>query len=42
MNYEMKRQIVYGLLSLVLSTLAAWLAAYITRKVLGEPPDQMG
>lgn len=37
MDDDTKRRLVYGLLSLVLSALAARLALYITNKVLGEP-----
>lgn len=36
----MKRQLVFGILSLVLTSLAAWMASYITDKILGEAPDQ--
>jgi hypothetical protein len=36
---DFKRRIVYGLLSLVLSSLAAWLAGYITNKLLGKPEE---
>jgi hypothetical protein len=37
MDDEMKRRLVYGLLSLVLGALAARLALYLTNKLLGEP-----
>lgn len=37
MNDETRRQIVYSLLNLFLSLAAAWLATYITNKLLGEP-----
>ena len=37
MDDEMKRRIVYGLLSLALSALATRLALFITNKLLGEP-----
>jgi hypothetical protein len=37
MEEDLKRRVVYGILSLVLSTLAAWLASYLTKKILGEP-----
>lgn len=40
MAYDLKRQVVYSMLSLVLSSLAAWLASYLTDKIVGEPPDQ--
>lgn len=36
---DFKRRIVFGLLSLVLSSLAAWLAGYITNKLLGNPAE---
>jgi hypothetical protein len=37
MDDEMKRRLVYGLLSLVLSALATRVALYLTNKILGEP-----
>jgi hypothetical protein len=37
MDEETKRRLLYGLLSLVLSALAARLALYITNKILGDP-----
>lgn len=40
MDDDFKRRLVYGLLSLVLSSLAAWLARYLTNKILGEPPAE--
>jgi hypothetical protein len=39
MNTDIKRRMVYGVLSLVLSSLAAWVAGYLTNKILGEPDD---
>lgn len=39
MDHDMKRKIVYGILSLVLTTLAAKLADYLTTRILGEPKD---
>jgi hypothetical protein len=39
MEDDMRRRLVYGLLSLVLSALAARLALYLTNKLLGEPED---
>jgi hypothetical protein len=39
MNDEIKRQLVYGMLSLVLSAFATWLASYLTNKILGEAPQ---
>ncbi|MGQ9479911.1 hypothetical protein [Chloroflexus sp.] len=35
---ELRRKLIHGLLSLVLSLAAAWLATYLTNKLLGEPP----
>jgi hypothetical protein len=40
MDDEMKRRLLYGLLSLVLSALATRLALYLTNKILGEPEEQ--
>lgn len=37
MENDTKRQIVYGLISLILSAIATRLALYITNKLLGEP-----
>ena len=37
MENDTKRQIVYGLISLILSAIATRLALYITNKILGEP-----
>jgi hypothetical protein len=39
MNDDMKRRLVYGLLSLVLSALATRLALYITDKILGPAEE---
>jgi|FLYN01.1.fsa_nt_gi hypothetical protein len=39
MSDEMKRRLLYGLLSLVLSALATRLALYLTNKILGEPQE---
>jgi hypothetical protein len=38
-DYDLKRQVVYGMLNLVLGALAAWLANYLTKKLLGEPSE---
>lgn len=35
----MKRRLLYGVLSLVLSALATRLALYLTNKILGEPEE---
>lgn len=39
MDDDLKRRIVHGVLSLVLSSLAAWLAVYLTNKLLGKPEE---
>ena len=39
MNDDMKRRLVYGLLSLVLGALATRLALYLTDKLLGPAED---
>lgn len=41
MNDDMKRRLVYGLLSLVLSALATRLALYLTDKLLGPEENQL-
>lgn len=40
MEEDLRRRLVYGIISLVLTSLAAWLATYITNKILGDP-DQL-
>jgi hypothetical protein len=40
MDDDIKRRMVYGILSLVLSSLAAWLASYLTNKLLGDPEEK--
>jgi uncharacterized membrane-anchored protein len=37
MEQDTKRQLVYGLLSLILGAIATRLAMYLTNKILGEP-----
>ena len=37
MENDTRRQLVYGLISLILSAIATRLALYITNKLLGEP-----
>jgi hypothetical protein len=37
---DLKRQLVYGLLNLILGVLAAWLAKQLTNKILGSPTDE--
>ncbi len=39
MEDDVKRRLVYGLLSLVLSALATRLALYLTNKILGDPDE---
>ena len=39
MENDTKRQLVYGLISLILSAIATRLALYITNKILGEPEE---
>jgi len=39
MSDDMKRRLVYGLLSLILSALATRLALYLTDKLLGEAEE---
>jgi len=41
MDYETKRRLVYGLLSLALSALATRLALFLTNKIIGEPEDEL-
>jgi hypothetical protein len=41
MNDDMKRRIVYGLLSLVLSLLATRLAVYLTDMLLGKEENEL-
>jgi hypothetical protein len=41
MNDDMKRRIVYGLLSLVLSLLATRLAVYLTDMLLGKEETEL-
>lgn len=38
---DTKRRLVQGLLSLVLTALAARLAVYLTNKLFGEPQEQL-
>jgi hypothetical protein len=39
MNDDLRRRLLYGLLSLVLSALATRLALYLTNRILGEPEE---
>jgi hypothetical protein len=40
MNDDMKRRLLYGLFSLVLSALATRVALYLTNMILGEPEEE--
>lgn len=40
MDDDVKRRLVYGLLSLILSAIATRLAVYLTNKILGEPDSE--
>lgn len=42
MDDEMKRRLVYGVLSLVLGAIATRLALFLTNKLLGEPDELVG
>lgn len=37
MEDDMRRRMIHGLISLALSLAAAWLATYLTNKILGAP-----
>jgi hypothetical protein len=39
-DFDIKRRLVNGMLNLVLGALAAWMANYLTNKILGTPPEQ--
>ena len=40
MEDDLKRRLVYGLLSLALGALATRIAVYLTNKILGEPDSE--
>ncbi len=40
MDDDMRRRMVHGLVNLALGLAAAWLATYITNKILGSPAVQ--
>jgi hypothetical protein len=40
MNDATMRRLVEGILALLLTTLATWLAGYLTRKLLGPEPEK--
>ena len=40
MDNDLRRRMVYGLVNLFLGLAAAWLATYITNKILGNPEVQ--
>jgi hypothetical protein len=37
MEEDLRRRMVHGLISLALSLAAAWIATYLTNRILGEP-----
>ena len=39
MDDDLKRRLVYGLLSLALGAIATRLALYLTNRILGEPEE---
>jgi hypothetical protein len=39
MDEDVKRRLVYGLISLILGAIATRLAMYLTNKILGEPEE---
>jgi hypothetical protein len=41
LDEETKRRLVQGLISLVLTAIAARLTVYLTNKILGEPQEQL-
>lgn len=40
MDDDMRRRFVYGMINLLLGLAAAWLATYLTNKILGNPRVQ--
>lgn len=40
MEEDLKRRIVYGVISLALGALATRIAVYLTNKILGEPDSE--
>lgn len=40
MDDDIRRRMVYGLINLFLGLAAAWLATYLTNKILGNPKVQ--
>ena len=41
MDDDVKRRLLYGMLSLVLGVVATRLALYLTNKILGEPDEEL-
>ncbi|PDW01191.1 hypothetical protein [Candidatus Viridilinea mediisalina] len=39
MEEDLQRKLVHGLINLALGLVAAWLATYLTNKILGEPEE---
>jgi hypothetical protein len=40
MEDDLRRRMIHGLISLALSLAAAWLATYITNKILGQAKEK--
>jgi hypothetical protein len=40
MDDDMRRRFVHGMINLLLGLAAAWLATYLTNKILGDPRVQ--
>ena len=40
MDDDTMRRLVNGILALILTTLATWLAGYLTRRLLGPPSEE--
>lgn len=40
MEEDLRRKLVYGLLNLALGLAAAWLATYLTNKIIGKSAEE--
>lgn len=40
MDDDLRRRLIHGLINLFLGLAAAWLATYLTNKILGRPEDR--
>ncbi|WP_255427039.1 hypothetical protein [Candidatus Chloroploca sp. Khr17] len=40
MDQDLRRRMVHGLINLALGLAAAWLATYLTNKILGSPESE--